>query len=197
MLKVGLTGGIGSGKSTVARIFEILGIPVYYADDRARALMQEDPALVSAIKNLLGSSAYHPDGTIDRKYIASRVFKDTDLLKALEAIVHPAVGRDAEEWHHRQQAPYTIREAALLFENGSYRQLDVMITVYAPKEIRIRRVMERDGISRELVLDRLGKQMLDEEKIKLADHTIYNDGQHSLIEQVMQIHQELIKQSNI
>jgi dephospho-CoA kinase len=192
MKKVGLTGGIGSGKTTVAKIFETLGIPVYYADQEAKRLMVEDASLVEAIKELFGEEAYDANGRLNRAFIAQRAFPEPELLKKLEALVHPAVLRDGERWHAAQRdAPYTIKEAALLFESGSYRQLDKVITVFAPLELRIQRVMARDKSAREDVEARIARQMPEEEKLQLADFVVYNDGSLSLISQVWEIHNDI------
>lgn len=192
MLKVGITGGIGSGKTTVCKIFEALGIPVYYADDRAKSLMQTVPELITAIKNLFGSEAYDPDGSLNRQYIASIAFNDPDKLQKLNRLVHPVVLKDGLSWHFSQSnVPYTIKEAALLIESGSYRQLDKLIVVTAPVEIRIRRVMVRDKVSENAVLERIHHQMPEEEKTKLADFVIVNDGTRSIVRQVWQIHRKL------
>ncbi len=192
MLKVGVTGGIGSGKTTVCKVFEALGIPVYYADDRAKWLMVHNPDLVHGIKKLFGEEAYTADGQLDRPFIARKAFGDSTILGKLNALVHPAVAIDGERWHNEQSGvPYTIKEAALLFESGSYRFLDRVITVYAPAEMRIRRVMERDGLSREAVTARMERQMPEEEKIEKADFVIQNDGSRSLVRQVWQIHRQI------
>ncbi|MBK7407651.1 MAG: dephospho-CoA kinase [Saprospirales bacterium] len=195
MLKVGLTGGIGSGKTTVAQLFEVLGIPVYYADDRAKRLMVEDPALIEGIKSLFGPESYQADGALHRAFIARQAFSEPSLLKQLEALVHPAVFADGNRWHEAQSgAPYTLKEAALLFESGGYKELDKVITVSAPLELRIARVIRRDQTTREAVEARIRQQMTDEEKMRLADFVIFNDGAHSLIEQVWSIHQQLLIQ---
>jgi len=196
MLKVGITGGIGSGKTTVCRIFEVLGIPVYYADDRAKAIMVENTAVVEQIKNLFGSEAYLPDGSLNRAHIAEVAFNDQEKLNQLNGIVHPAVFADGDAWHKQQtDVPYTLKEAALLFESGGYKLMDKMITVVAPEELRIQRVVQRDGSSKEQVQKRIAKQMLDEEKIKPADYVIHNDGTHLLTKQVLEIHNDLLKQA--
>lgn len=193
MLKVGITGGIGSGKTTVCQIFATLGIPIYYADTRAKELMIVDSDVIHQIKNLFGDDAYTPDGKLNRKHIADRAFTDKNLLQQLNAIVHPAVFQDTLAWyqtHHNQ--PYTLYEAAIMFESGSYKLLDKVITVFAPLEDRIQRTIQRDKISREEVLERMNKQLPEEEKIKRADFVIYNDHTESLIEQVLVIHRKLL-----
>src|ERR1700741_3732562 len=146
MLRVGLTGGIGSGKTTVARIFETLGIPVYYADDASKRLLNENKELKSLIIQHFGTDSYKND-TLDRKYLASIVFNDKEKLELLNSLTHPATIKDAEEWMIRQVAPYAIKEAALLFESGAAEKLDYVIGVYAPQHIRVKRVMDRDGVT--------------------------------------------------
>jgi dephospho-CoA kinase len=192
MLKVGITGGIGSGKTTVCQIFATLGIPIYYADVRAKELMISDADLIQQIKKLFGENAYL-NGELNRKYIAEKAFHDKNLLQQLNAIVHPAVFQDTLNWFqtHHDKA-YTLYEAAIMFESGSYKLMDKMITVFAPLEDRISRTMKRDHISREEVLERVDKQMPEEEKMKRADFLIYNDHSQPLIQQVLTIHQQLI-----
>ena len=155
--------------------------------------MVEHAELVAGIKNLLGEAAYLENGELNRTHIASIVFHDRAKLAQLNALVHPAVHQDGRDWAAAQtDAPYTLREAALIFEGGGYKLLDKVITVFAPKELRIERVIKRDQTTREAVEARMDKQMPDEEKMKLADFVIMNDGQHSLIQQVVQIHQTLL-----
>jgi len=192
MLKVGITGGIGSGKTTVCKIFEVLGVPVYYADDRAKELMQTDLKLIAAVKEIFGEKAY-ADGKLNRSYIASVAFSNKALLAKLNAAVHPAVARDSAEWMTRHgEQPYVLKEAALLFESGWHRQLDKVICVHAPQEERIRRLKERDKASYEEITARMKNQMSAEEKMKLADYIIYNDNRHRLIPQVLAIHHILL-----
>ncbi len=189
MKKIGITGGIGSGKTTVCKIFESLRIPVYYADDRAKALMIENKELVHEIKNLLGDESYFDDGALNRQHIASIVFKDKKKLEQLNGLVHPAVAKDGILWQQAQSlVPYTLKEAALLIESGSFQALDYLITVWAPKETRIQRVIKRDGTTREEVEARIDKQMSEFEKLKLAQFVIINDGDKSLVQQVHKLH---------
>lgn len=196
MLKIGITGGIGSGKTTVCKIFETLGIPIYYADEQARRLMVEEPALVQSIRQLLGEEAYTDSGQLNRAYIAQRVFHDKSLLQQLNQLVHPAVALDGLRWHEAQtDAPYTLKEAALLIESGSYQQLDYLIVVAAPEVLRLERVMLRDQVDSAAVQARMKQQIPESEKIALADFLIENDGQHPLIPQVMAIHQQLLQRS--
>lgn len=190
---VGITGGIGSGKTTVCKVFEVLGATTYYADDRAKWLMENDIELVSQIKNLFGDKAYSKE-KLDRQNIARQVFKDDSLLKKLNGLVHPAVAKDVEKWADtNQDSSLLLKEAALLFETGSYKKLKKTILVTAPEEIRIERVVTRDSHrSVEDVKDIIRKQMDDKEKIPLADFVIENDGKQSVIKQVMNIHKELV-----
>lgn len=193
MLHIGITGGIGSGKTTVCKIFEILGIPIYYADMRAKWLMEHDPTLRESIIALLGEEAYAVEGRLNRGWIASRVLADPGLLQKLNGLVHPAVAIDGHTWQEAQSGvPYTLKEAALLYESGNYRSLDKIIVVTAPLEVRIARVTERDKASRETVLGWISKQMPEEEKVAQADFVIQNDGKHPLIPQVLEIHQVLV-----
>ena len=196
ILKVGITGGIGSGKTTVCKVFEALGIPVYYADWHARQLMVNAPRLVAGVKELFGPDAYLEDGALNRPFIAKKVFNNDKKLQQLNHLVHPAVAEDADRWHSAQEnVPYTLKEAALLFESGNYKHLDKVITVFAPEDLRIQRVMDRDQVSSTEVRARMAKQMPEEEKLKRADFVVYNDGTHSLIRQVWVIHQALLAKS--
>jgi dephospho-CoA kinase len=175
MLTIGLTGAIGSGKSTVARIFETLSIPVYYADAAAKRLMQENPKIIQNITTVFGRGAYD-NGLLNRKFISDIVFYDESKLKELNAIVHPATLADAEVWISNQSSPYIIKEAALLFESGSNQSLDYIIGVQASPELSVQRVMLRDGVSEQDVLLRMKKQMDSREKLSLCDFIIVNDG---------------------
>lgn len=189
MLRVGLTGGIGSGKTTIAKIFQALGIPVYYADDAAKKLMNTDAALKKLIIRHFGGAAYK-HGELDRKYLAGIVFNDDQKLELLNSFVHPATIQDAEKWIQEQTSPYIIREAALLFESGANKNLDHVIGVYAPEALRVKRVMERDGLSAEEILKRIGRQMNEDEKMKRCDFIIYNDEQQPVLPQVLQLHRK-------
>jgi dephospho-CoA kinase len=193
MIRVGLTGGIGSGKSLICTIIEKLGVPVYYADAEARRLMSQDPVLKTGIMDLFGERVYR-GGELDRKYLAGLVFGDKEKLAALNALVHPSVREDFISWAaKRNEAPYVVEEAAILFESGAHRVLDRTVLVTAPEEVRISRVMERDGIDRESVLKRMRHQWQEEEQRKLADHVIVNDGQQMLLPQVIELHNSLLK----
>lgn len=185
MLKVGLTGGIGSGKSTVARVFSVLGIPVYDADSAAKRLMRDDPSIRDAVTSAFGAEAYR-DGQLQRSWLAETVFTDPAKTALLNGIVHPAVIRDASEWMRGQRAPYAVKEAALVFESGSQSGLDLVIGVTAPERLRIERVVARDGLTEGQVLDRMAKQMPEAEKMARCDRVIVNDGKTPLIPQVLE-----------
>lgn len=195
MLRIGLTGGIGSGKTTVAKIFETLGVPVYYADDAAKRLVGSDPELIRKISDAFGPESY-ADGVYNRPYIAGIVFNQPEKLQLLNSIIHPATIADAENWMRRQSFPYAIKEAALLFESDSHKYLDKIIGVSAPTELRIQRTMHRDGSSREDVLARLNRQMDEEEKMKRCDYILINDESRLLIPQVIALHEKLIRTAN-
>jgi dephospho-CoA kinase len=194
-LKIGITGGIGSGKTTACKIFESLGIPVYYADDRAKALYLENIALKKGVIELFGTEAYFSDGQLNRKRLADTAFNNPVLLKKLNALIHPAVLKDGNDWHDAQHnVPYTLKEAALLYESGGDQFLDKIITVYAPKDLRIERVILRGGgsMTKQDVEARMDKQMSDEEKKERADYVILNDGNHLLIPQILAIHRKIM-----
>lgn len=190
-LKVGLTGGIGSGKSTVAGIFKVLGIPVFDADAAAKTIMNEDETLKKQITATFGQDAYQ-NGQLNRKYIANIVFNDAFKLEQLNALVHPATIAAAERWMQQQHTPYAVKEAALFFESGSAAGIDVIIGVFAPQALRIQRVMERDNIGRQEVLTRMGRQIDDEIKKLLCDYIIVNDEQQMLLPQVLALHETLL-----
>lgn len=186
MLKIGLTGGIGSGKSTVAKIFEVLGVPVYYADDAAKELMNTDPQIKEAIKKIFGADAYQAE-KLNRSYLASIVFADEKKLEILNALIHPATINASNAWMEKQSAPYIIKEAALLFESDAYKYLDAVIGVSSPLPQRIKRVMERDNTSEDEILKRINRQMNEEEKLKRCQFIIHNDESTLLIPQVIEL----------
>lgn len=194
MLKIGITSGIGSGKTTVSKIFELLGVPVYYADDRAKQLMNEDVGLKNKIIRHFGTAVYE-NGVLNRKHLSNIVFNDAEKLKMLNALVHPATIADAANWMQKQNTAYAIKEAALLFESNSHLALDAVIGVSAPFELRMARVMKRDGLTVEKIMDRISKQLPEDEKMKRCDYIIFNDEQQLLIPQVMELHQLLLKRA--
>ncbi len=191
MLRIGLTGGIGSGKSTVAKVFEALGIPVYYADEAAKRLMNEDVVLKHKIQQQFGTDVY-AEGKLNRKNLADIVFNDPEKLSQLNALVHPATLTDAEKWMKAQTTAYCIKEAALIFESGAHEYLDYVIGVTAPVALRIQRIMQRDGITREDVLLRMDKQLDESEKMQLCNFVIKNDEQSLILPQVLALHDQIL-----
>jgi dephospho-CoA kinase len=194
MLKIGITGNIGSGKTTVSKVFEVLGIPVFYADTAAKNIMTADPELVSDIKKTFGDAAYFADGSLDRKYIANIVFNDDKELAKLNALTHPAVFRAFDSWVAGiKNAPYVIKEAALLFESTSYKMCDFSVLVTAPLELRIDRVTKRDHTTRAEVEAREAKQFTETKKRELADYIIDNDDTQLVIPQVLKLHDTFLQ----
>jgi dephospho-CoA kinase len=192
MLKIGLTGNIGSGKTTVSKIFELLGIPVFYADDAAKKVMVTDQILIDSIKSTFGELSYFDDGTLNRKHIAGIVFNDAEQLAKLNSLVHPATFRAFDEWVKEiNNVPYILKEAALLFESDSYKMCDYSIMIQAPLEIRIKRVVQRDGLTREEVERRDSKQFSEDKKTQLADYIIKNDDVQLVIPQVLELHHKI------
>lgn len=187
-LKIGITGGIGSGKTTVVRVFEKLNIPVYVADERAKWLMHNDRTIINKVNELFSPMAY-VNGELNRPHIAAMVFSNKKLIKALNEIVHPAVFNDFDQWVKLQKSPYILKEAALLFESGSYKELDAIVAIGAQMDIRIERTMNRDKLSREAVLNRIKNQLPDEVKCSAADYVINNNGNTPLLPQVIQLHE--------
>jgi dephospho-CoA kinase len=196
LLRVGLTGGIGSGKSTIAAIFETLGIPVSYADFEAKRLMNEDEGLREAIIQNFGDGAY-TDGKLNRKYLAEMVFTDPEKLSLLNSLVHPVTIRDGERWMQDlgDRFPYAIREAALIFETRTAGHLDFVIGVSAPTELRIQRTIQRDHSTREDVLLRMRNQIDEDIKMHLCDAIIVNDERSAVIPQVLDIHRQLLERA--
>lgn len=192
MLKVGLTGGIGSGKTTVAKIFEVLGVPVYSADEAAKKLMNEDDNLKQDIIKLLGQEAYVNE-KLNKAFVSTAVFTDVAALNKLNALVHPATLKDAESWIARQTYPYIIKEAAILFESGSDKFLDKVIGVSAPLELRISRLQKRNHYTREEIMKRMNNQMEETEKMNRCDFVIINDEMEMLLPQILSLHQQLLK----
>ena len=194
MIKVGITGGIGSGKTTVCRVFELLGIPVFYADNVAKTIMQTDSQLKNEILNTFGQESYLVDGQLNRPYISSIVFKDQSQLNKLNALVHPAVFRAFDRWIAEQKdVPYILKEAALLYESESYKMCDLSILVISPESTRISRIKARDHISEEEIMLRMKRQFSDEQKMKLANHILINDENRLLIPQILDLHQQFLK----
>jgi dephospho-CoA kinase len=192
MIQVGITGGIGSGKTTVCKVFELLGIPVYYADDEAKHILDFNSNVKTSIVSFFGKEVLNTDGTMDRKKLASFVFNNKEKLEKLNSIVHPAVVGHFEDWVKQYSSrSYILKEAAILFESNANKSIDKVITVTAPVELKINRAMTRDKITKEQVEQRINNQMSDEEKIKRSQFVIYNDEQQLLIPQILAIHSQL------
>lgn len=191
-LWVGITGGIGSGKSTVCQLFRLLGIPVYSADERAKELMAVDPTLKSQILGAFGEESYLPNGNLNRNFLAEKVFSDAEKLKKINSLVHPVVGKDFTQWAENQSAPYLLKETALLFETGAAKELDRVINVSSPLKIRMARILSRDRHRNEEQVNQIINQQLpDEQKNDLADFVIKNTDNKLLIPQVLEIHRKL------
>jgi dephospho-CoA kinase len=197
MLKIGITGNIGGGKTTVSKIFEILQVPVFYADDAAKKVMVEDQILIEELKAAFGSEAYFKDGELNRKHIADIVFNNEIRLNKLNAIVHPAVFRAFDAWTSNvKNALYVMKEAALLFESTSYKMCDYSIMVTAPLELRIQRVMARNGLTRSEIESRNARQFSEEKKTDLANYVIRNDDTELVIPQVLELHRQFLDLAN-
>lgn len=192
---IGLTGGIGSGKTTVAKMFQDLGVPVYIADEEAKKLNDTSKTIIKGLKKLLGDTIYSADGKLNRKKMASMIFNDAEVLAKVNNLIHPEVAKHFEKWTALQTVPYVLKEAAILFESGSHKNCDKVILVTAPEEIRIKRVMNRDKVSREEVLSRMKNQWSEEEKRKLSDFIIENTDIAHTYSQVETLHMNLLKNS--
>lgn len=196
MIEVGLTGGIGSGKSAVGRIFKQLGIPVYISDIEAKIIANRNPRVKEKLQKLFGQDIYTEQG-LDRVKLGQIVFSNKEKLSQLNSVIHPAVQEDYEEWKRIQKAPYVIKEAAILIETGGHKKVDKLLVVTAPEELRIQRVMQRDGLKKEEVLARMNNQMPQKEKDALADFLIRNDESESVIKQVLKIHERLLQRTEM
>ncbi|MFN3876143.1 MAG: dephospho-CoA kinase [Flavobacteriales bacterium] len=186
-----MTGGIGSGKSTIARVFEVLGAPVFHADDAAKELMASEPEVRAALIGRFGEGIYR-EGALDRAALASIIFRDEEARMYVNAVVHPAVRAAFDAWARRQSAPYVLLEAALMAENGGWKRFDRVIVVSCPEPERIRRVMARDGAAEEQVRARMRSQASEEERLAIAHHVILADGRHLEIPQVLTVHEALL-----
>lgn len=194
MLKIGITGGIGSGKSVVTRIFKILGIPVLDADSFAKDLMANNAEVREQLTAVFGASIFKA-GQLDRQALSKMVFNDKAMLARLNGIVHPAVKKYGHQWMEAQNAPYVVKEAALFFESGSDKDMDIMVGVSAPESLRLARAMQRDHANEADIRKRMSNQMDEAEKMERCDHIIFNDEQHSLIQQVVHLHNLFLNQS--
>ena len=183
---IGITGGIGSGKSLVCKIFSTMNIPIYDADSRAKYLINNDLSLKNSIKNLLGDNSYAPSGEYNRKWVASQVFNNPDLLKQLNSLVHPCVHKDAHDWVKKySNSPFLLYEAALMKAAGDNNFFDKVIVVNAPIDLRIKRIRARDKRSEQEIKDIIARQIADEERLKIADYVIENDDKKPVLEQVL------------
>jgi dephospho-CoA kinase len=194
-MKLGITGGIGSGKTSVCRVFNILGIPVFSADPEAQRIMNSDKSVISGINEIAGKDLY-ADGTLNRMELASIIFNDPDVLKKVNSLVHPVVFEDFIRWTEEQKSPYVIMEAAILFESGASNLVDRVATVYAPVEERIARVTRRNRLTREQIMDRIRNQMDDEMRMKMSDYVINNSENDMIIPVILKIHEDLLNHLN-
>lgn len=195
MLKIGLTGGIGSGKSTVASIFEVLGVPLYYADARAKELMEQNKEIIHFIIKTFGESSY-TNGKLNRPHLSSQIFADSKKRELLNSFVHPLTIADAEIWMNRQSSAYCIKEAALIFESNAEKKLDLVIGVFAPLELRLERIIRRDQISEAEALSKINSQMNEDEKMSKCNFVIQNNEKDMLTHQIMELHQTLLKSTS-
>ncbi len=196
-LKIGITGGIGSGKTTACQIFKILGIPVFEADREAKMVMERNPKIREALILLFGKEIYLTDGTLNRALLAQKIFNDKAAINKVNGIVHPAVREWFSEWYSEQSAPYIVYEAAILFETGYYKLMDSNLLIVASREVRIARVMDRDGVTRRSVTDRMKNQWGDRAKRGLADAILRNDGKHLLTPQIITLHENIMQHGKI
>lgn len=192
MIIVGLTGGIGSGKTTVAKQFEVLGIPIYIADEEAKKLMRKSKVIKRKLIQLFGKEAY-VDGELNKTFIADIIFNDKVFLEKMNLIIHPRVARHFEKWVSKQEAPYAIKEVAILFENGGHKMCDFVITVTAPKATRIKRLLKRDHTSEEKIEAIMKNQWTDSEKVKLSNFVIDNVSIEKTQKQVLEIHKKILE----
>jgi dephospho-CoA kinase len=193
--QIGITGGIGSGKSTICKIFTCLGVPVYDADSRAKSIMTTDGILIEQIKKEFGDLVYLPDGSLDREYLSRVIFENQEKRTLLNQMVHPRVAADTDRWlDQNREASYVVREAALLIESGAYLRVDKVLLVTAPEELRIKRVLARDPHRlREEVVKIMATQLPEEEKKKVADVVVYNDETQLLVPQILHLHSQFLK----
>lgn len=191
MIKVGITGGIGAGKTTVCEVFKQLGIPVFNADEAAKQAMHSNKEIIQGIKELLGNESYSNNGKLNRTFVAQKIFNDQTLLEQMNALVHPEVREMFKSWANEQKAPYVIQEAAIVFENHQEASFDYIVTVSAPYEVKLKRVMERDGVDRQKVIERMKNQLSDAYKTERSHFVIVNDETTLLLPQIIKIHQKI------
>ena len=195
-IRLGVTGGIGSGKSSVCRVFNVLGIPVFYSDPEAKAIMNNDLSVRSKINAIAGKDLYL-SGNLDREELSTMIFNDEELLGRVNALIHPLVFQNFIQWADKQIAPYVIMEAAILFESGASELVDKVLTVVAPLDQRIERTVKGNQLTREQVMDRIRNQMDDDIRVKNSDYIIYNSENDMIIPSVLRIHRDLLRQIGI
>ena len=195
-IKLAITGSIGSGKSVVSRMMNVLGVPVYDCDVNAKRLMTDDEFIVSELKRMFGDECYEDDGTLNRQYIASRIFTDKENIKRVNSLVHPVVKRDFEEWAARQESSVVAVETAILYESGMIEAVDKVLVVWADRETAISRTMQRSGMNRIQVENRMNNQMSVDDLLLMSDYSLYNDGDEPLMPRVMSVVEELKNISN-
>jgi dephospho-CoA kinase len=195
MLKVAITGGIGSGKSLVCQVFKTLGIPIFNADDTSNQLVENNLELKASIIELFGKEAYI-NGNYNRKFIGNIVFSNPEKLQLLNDLIHPLAIQAAKQWFEEQHAPYAIKEAAILFESNAQQDIDIVIGITAPEAVRIERVMQRTGYNKEEVIKRIALQMPEEEKMAKCHYVIQNDNNTAILPQLLRIHEALMIKSN-
>lgn len=191
-LKLGITGGIGSGKTSVCRVFNVLGIPFFSADPEAKKIMDNNISIIHHINSIAGKDLY-VDGSLDRMALANLIFNDNSLLEQVDSLVHPVVFEHFRKWETEQDAPYVIFEAAILFESGASKLVDRIATVVAPVEERVERVIQRNKLTKEQVMDRMRNQMDDDSRIKMSDYVINNSENDMIIPAILKIHEDLMK----
>jgi dephospho-CoA kinase len=195
-LKLGITGGIGSGKTTICKVFAVLGIPVFSADDEAKRIQDNDRNLQIKINTIAGKDLF-PDGKLDRTELARLIFSNKELLEKVNSLIHPAVFRSFREWEKKQNSPYSIMEAAILFESGAFKMMDRIVAVVTPMEERIERLLSGNKFSREQIIERIKNQIDDESRIKKSDFIIFNSENDMIIPSVLGIHGEMLKLYNL
>jgi dephospho-CoA kinase len=193
--RLGITGGIGSGKTSVCKVFNVLGIPFFSADPEAKLIMDSDKAIIKQINTIAGKDLY-ANGSLDRMELAKLIFNDNSLLGKVNSLVHPVVFEHFRQWNARQSSPYVIMEAAILFESGADKLVDRIATIVTPIEERIDRVIHRNSLTREQVFERMKNQMDDETRVKLSDYVIYNSERDMIIPAILKIHEDILNYIN-
>jgi dephospho-CoA kinase len=190
-LRLGVTGGIGSGKTTVCRVFRVIGIPVFSADDEARLIQDTDNEVIQKINELAGRDLY-TSGMLDRPGLARIIFNNRDILEKVNTLIHPRVFENYRKWESEQDAPYTVMEAAILFESGAYRLVDKILTIVTPMEERIERLVKGNKMTREQVLERINNQIDDESRIRQSDYLVFNSENDMIIPAILGVHNEML-----